>query len=143
MSEKNIYREASRLGLTIKTGKGPLSVDMLWTLPLVSKDASRITLDGLAIQYDKLLSESKPGTFVSSLSDSKKEDNTSEVYKNRIIFDIILDIINYKENEKKEAEDSIAKESKRKLIREIIHAKTVDNLKDLSLDELVKLEQSI
>lgn len=119
-----IYKEASKLKLRFETTKGLLSVEQLWGLSLVE-------LDALAVSLEEAYKNSKSKSFL----DKKTEKD--KIIKLR--FDIALDVLNTKVDEKeaakKEAED---KEHNQKILS-IIKEKQDEALKGKSIKELEKM----
>jgi len=119
-----IYKEASKLKLRIQTTKGHLNVEQLWGLSLTE-------LDALAVSLEEDYKNSKSKSFLDKKTDKDK------IIKLR--FDIVLDILNTKVEEKdaakKEAED---KEHNQKILS-IIKEKQDEALKGKSIKELEKM----
>lgn len=119
-----IYKEASKLKLRIQTTKGSLNVEQLWGLSLTE-------LDALAVSLEEAYKNSKSKSFLDKKTDKDK------IIKLR--FDIVLDVLNTKVDEKeaakKEAED---KEHNQKILS-IIKEKQDEALKGKSIKELEKM----
>ncbi|HAS44175.1 MAG TPA: hypothetical protein DCS93_27095 [Microscillaceae bacterium] len=119
-----IYKEASKLKLRIQTTKGHLNVEQLWGLSLAE-------LDALAVSLEEAYKNSKSKSFLDKKSEKDK------IVKLR--FDIVLDVLNTKVEEKeaakKEAED---KEHNQKILS-IIKEKQDEDLKGKSIKELEKM----
>lgn len=119
-----IYKEASKLKLRIQTTKGSLNVEQLWGLSLTE-------LDALAVSLEEAYKNSKSKSFL-----DKKTDKDKII---KLQFDIVLDVLNTKVEEKdaakKEAED---KEHNQKILS-IIKEKQDEDLKGKSIKELEKM----
>lgn len=122
----NIFELAAQQKLRFNTGRGDLTVEQLYDLPLQAK--SNISLDGIAISLDTEIRETAKKSFV------------SEVSPNASLLDLKLEIVKHiikcriDANKKKvEAQELI---SKRKQLEEIISVKKQENLTSMSLDEL-------
>ena len=119
-----MYKEASRLGLTIQTNKGLLSVEQLWNLTLTELDAVAVRLEAEYVESGKK----------SFLIKKSVKDKTA-----KLKLDIVLDVLNTKVDEAevaKEAKD--IKEHNQKILS-LIAEKQEDALKGKSVRELEKL----
>ena len=118
------YKLASKLGLRINTTVGPLSVEQLWTLSLAQLDQTAV----------KLEEEYKASGKKSFLVKKTKKDKEL-----KLAFDIVVDVLNTKVEEK-EAHNNAAeiKEHNQKIYERIAKAKDAE-LDDLSVKELEKL----
>lgn len=117
-----MYKEAARIKLRVATKYGNLSVEKLWDLSLSD-------LDELAIQYDEERENKK--SFITS----KTKENKLAQLK----FDILLDIINTKVEERDERVKNQEKKEKEQEILSIIKEKKSEALKSMSVEELEKL----
>lgn len=119
-----IYKAASKLKLRFQTTKGTLSIEQLWGLSLAE-------LDALAVSLEQAYKDSKSKSFL----DKKTEKD--KIIKLR--FDIALDVLNTKVEEKdaakKKAED---KEHDQKILS-LIKEKQDEALKGKSIKELEKM----
>ena len=67
----NIFEKASRKGLRIQTGRGLVTVEQLWELPLVS--SSSFSLDSIAQQVHGDLQAVTTASFVDTKPHPKKQ----------------------------------------------------------------------
>lgn len=121
-----MFKEASRKQLRIKTPKGLLSVEQLWTLTLKE-------LDRTAVALKKQMRDTQEESF---LSETTKEDKEL-----KLMFDVTFSVL---ETLKSEGEA----QTKRKETREhnakidtLISEKKDSDLRNMSIDELEKLRQ--
>lgn len=118
------YKEASRLGLLIPTSKGNLTITQLWQLPLSE-------LDTLAVTLEAVCENTKSKSF---LDKRKKEDKTS-----KLMFDIVLDILQTKVEEKEAATDARETKEYNQKILAIIKEKQDEKFRGKSVEELEAL----
>ena len=78
----NIFEKAARVSLRFDSSKGQITVEDLWKLPL--KSAKGPSLDGLAIQSNRLVQQTQDESFV-----SRTITNTDEVLRLGILKYII------------------------------------------------------
>ncbi len=106
----NIFEKASRVKMRFDSGIGLLTVEQLWDLPLVSKQESRPTLDGLARHVHSQLKGLEEGSFVELRPDPPKGDLETRL-------EILKHIIKVRLDEKAAAEKAAQDaERKRKLL---------------------------
>lgn len=117
----NIFKEASRLGLTFSTSKGVLNVTQLWDLSLTD-------LDALAVSLEEKAEKSGKKSF---LIEKSQKDKLAKLQ-----FDIVHEILTDKLSEKKAlAEKKEIKEHNDK-INALIAKKKDESLEGLSVAEL-------
>lgn len=119
-----IYKAASKLKLRFQTTKGTLSVEQLWGLSLAE-------LDALAVSLEQAYKDSKSKSFL----DKKTEKD--KIIKLR--FDIALDVLNTKVEEKEAAKKKAEDKEHDQKILSIIKEKQDEALKGKSIKELEKL----
>lgn len=123
-----MYKQASKLGLRVLTGKGNLSVEQLW-------DLSQIDLSN-AIKAVKKVLKKTDDDELSFLEDAKVVD-----VENQLRFDILKDVYLTKKKEAEELRTAKEVNARNKKIIEIIAEKEEGALKDKSIDELKALIQ--
>ena len=123
----NIFEKASRLQLRFNTSKGNLSVEDLWSLPLVRHEPN---LDNLALELDSQLQKQNK-SFV-------KEVSTLN-YVTQLKFDIIKHIIDTKLKEAEETTLAANKAAKRQQIIDLIAQKQNEEVSAKSVEELTKM----
>lgn len=127
----SLFEQATRSKLRFYTAKGPLNVEDLWDLPLISKSGAQVNLDDLARAAYKEMEESACQSFV------QKSTKISEIAKLR--FDIIKHIIDVKLADRDAASERAEKAAKKQRILELIATKEDESLAGKSLEELQKL----
>ncbi len=116
-----MYKEASRKGLRIQTNKGTLSVEQLWTLSLEE-------LDSLAVSLDEAVSSNKGKSFLTKKSTIDKGT--------KLKLDIVVDIIQTKQQEAEEAAVRSENKKNNALIEDIIAKKKLGEMEGKSIAEL-------
>lgn len=115
-----MYKQASKQKLRIMTTKGPLSVEQLWALSLTD-------LDALAVQLDDYKEEGTK-TFLKTKS---TEDKTA-----KLMFDIVVDILNTKQEENEAARTAKETKEHNQKILALMAEKKDDVLKGMTLEQL-------
>lgn len=123
-----MFEIASRKKLRVKTSIGELTVEQLWDLPLTSTRG--VNLDDIAIKLSQEITKQQL-SFVSD--NAKKEDADLKV-----LFDIVIHIIEVRKNEAKAAQEKASNLSMLKMLKELRAEKQTENLKALSQEELDK-----
>lgn len=124
---ENVFEKASRLKLRFDTGKGQLTIEDLWDLPLTSS-INKANLDEIARNLHKQLKNDDDVSFVDK---DKKSD-----YIVQLKFDIVKHIIEVRleENEKKAA--AHANKTKRQVLLQALVERENEDLKNKSPEEL-------
>jgi hypothetical protein len=122
-----MFEKASRLKVRFDTGKGQLTIEDLWDLPLTS-NTGRVNLDDIAIGLNKQLKNDDDVSFVVK---DRKSDSVVQLK-----FDIIKHIIEVRlaENEANAKARQNAEQKQR--ILQLIADKQDEALKGKSLEEL-------
>lgn len=123
----NIFEKAVR-EKTRFNFKGLISVEDLWDLPLESLDSIWCTLES---DLEKLPKKSL-------LATSTKQRDEIEFKQ-----EIIKHIVETKKAEKLANEQAKANATKKQMVLDIIEAKQNDDLKNMSVEELKKLAESL
>lgn len=123
-----MFEIASRKKLRVKTSIGELTVEQLWDLPLTSTRG--VNLDDIAIKLSQEITKQQL-SFVSD--NAKKEDADLKV-----LFDIVIHIIEVRKNEVKAAQEKASNLSMLKMLKELRAEKQTESLKSLSQEELDK-----
>lgn len=123
-----MFEIASRKKLRVKTSIGELTVEQLWDLPLTSTRG--VNLDDIAIRLSQEITKQQL-SFVSD--NAKKEDADLKV-----LFDIVIHIIEVRKNEVKAAQEKASNLSMLKMLKELRAEKQTESLKSLSQEELDK-----
>lgn len=119
-----MYKEASKQQLRITTTKGLLSVEQLWSLSIDE-------LDRLAIKLQEEYDSSKGKSFVNKKS---TKDKTT-----KLRFDIVLDVLNTKVEEREKSQTAAADRLHNQTIIARIQKNKDKELDNLSTAELEKL----
>lgn len=123
----NIFEQATRAKIRFSTPVGMLSVEDLWDLPLTSTRA-RANLDDVARLLDAELKSTSSVSFVNDVSEVNA--------KTKLMFDVVIHIINTKIAEQKAAQEAVAIREKKQKIMSIIEQKSDMRLADSSIEEL-------
>ena len=119
-----MYKQASKQKLRFSTTKGLLTVEQLWSLSLTD-------LDTLAVSLQDAYDKSKGAkSFLSTKTD---EDKTV-----KLMFDICLDILQTKVDEKEVANKARETREHNQKILALMAEKKDEQLKGMSLGELEK-----
>lgn len=120
----SIFKQASQQKLRIQTGRGPLTVEQLWDLPVEE-------LDVLAVSLDEEHKNSKGKSFLTKVS---VKDKTV-----KLKFDIVLEILNTKVEENNALTETKENKAHNEKILALIADKEQDELKGKSVAELQKM----
>lgn len=126
----NIYKEASKAGLRFSTSKGNLGTDDLWNLGLTD-------LDILAKSLAKEIKESENGSYI------KKARVTPKEKLAQLAFDIVIDIMDTKqEDAEAKSNDKVKSDQKKKLLS-LLAEKKDQELKDKTPEEIQKMIEEL
>jgi len=125
-----MFQKASREKLRFDTGKGQLSVEDLWDLPLTST-TGRPNLDSIAQELNKQLKTSDTVSFVNP---SKKTNNTVQLK-----FDIVKHIIDVRLAENNARLQATEKAERKEKLRKLINAKEEEDLQGKTREELIAM----
>lgn len=120
----NTFKKAVQLKLRFKAPKGVITTEDLYDLNI-------ITLDQMAVTLHQML-EAQPTT--SFLSKAPKADPIEQLR-----LDILLDVIQDKEEAKAKAEATASKRAQNKRVRELIARKREAALEELDVEALEAL----
>ncbi len=120
----NLYKTAIFENWTYNTPKGILNPQQLCKLPLE-------ILDTIAIELNEQFKRSKKKSFLNNEPDEQA----------KLALDLILDIMETKQNQIKINQQAKANASYNEKIDKIIATKQEDNLQSLSLEELQALKK--
>lgn len=119
-----MYKEASKQQLRVKTTRGLLNIEQLWSLSLTE-------LDALAVTLEEEYKNSKGKSFLDMKS--KKDKNI------KLQFDIVLDILNTKVEDKEANQKATETKAQNQKILGIIKKKQDSALEEKSIAELEKM----
>lgn len=120
------YKLASREKLRFQTPKGLLSVEQLWDLSITE-------LDALAVSLDNEYKESGKKSFIVK---SSAKDKTA-----KLKFDIVLDVLSTKVDEKTAVAEAAADREHNKKIDALIAEKQDESLKGKSIAQLERMRK--
>ena len=123
-----MFKEASKLKLRFVTARGPLSVEQLWDLEVISKDSNVLTLDKIASELKENYDESGKKSFFGEKSKKDKEL--------KLKLDIVLEIGITKQEEAEALRDHSEFKKEEQRIQGLIVNKKQDAEKELSVEEL-------
>jgi len=126
MSEVNMFELAVKNKFRFGTSAGQLTVEDLWDLKLTS--STPLSLDTLAKTLNKQIKEEEEESFVVKKSTS---NNLLELK-----FEIVKHVISVKIKEREVATEAVKKKAERELILGLINDKENEELKGLSIDDL-------
>ena len=130
----NIFEQATRAKIRFSTPVGMLSVEDLWDLPLTSTRA-RANLDDVARLLDAELKSTSSVSFVNDVSEVNA--------KTKLMFDVVIHIINTKIAEAKAAKSAADVREKKQKIMAIIERKQEESLSAASIDDLQQMLASL
>jgi hypothetical protein len=129
MNNTNIFERASRIKVRFATEKGFLNVEDLWTLPLTK-------LDTLAKNANKQLKNESEESFITPVKSSKNEELEGG-------FEILKHIISVRLKENEDAKIRSQRLEELSLLRNIQANKKVEELHNLSSEEIEKRIQEL
>lgn len=130
----NIFEQATRAKIRFSTPVGMLSVEDLWDLPLTSTRA-RANLDDVARLLDAELKSTSSVSFVNDVSEVNA--------KTKLMFDVVIHVINTKIAEAKAAKSAADVREKKQKIMAIIEQKQEESLSAASIDDLQSMLASL
>lgn len=130
----NIFEQATRAKIRFSTPVGMLSVEDLWDLPLTSTRA-RANLDDVARLLDAELKSTSSVSFVNDVSEVNA--------KTKLMFDVVIHVINTKIDEAKAAKSAADVREKKQRIMAIIERKQEESLSAASIDDLQQMLASL
>ena len=130
----NIFEQATRAKIRFSTPVGMLSVEDLWDLPLTSTRA-RANLDDVARLLDAELKSTSSVSFVNDVSEVNA--------KTKLMFDVVIHVINTKVAEAKAAKSAADVREKKQKIMAIIERKQEESLSEASIDDLQQMLASL
>lgn len=130
----NIFEQATRAKIRFSTPVGMLSVEDLWDLPLTSTRA-RANLDDVARLLDAELKSTASVSFVNDVSEVNA--------KTKLMFDVVIHVINTKIAEAKADKSAADVREKKQKIMAIIERKQEESLSAASIDDLQQMLASL
>lgn len=116
----DIYKQGTRDGVRFQSEKGDLTIEQLWTL-------NPKQLDKIAVDLEDEIGKTKRKTFL---------ETTPSTSKNELKLKIVLDILETKVKENKEALEVRDKKEKIENLQALIQAKKEENQKSKTIEEL-------
>lgn len=123
--ETNLFEVASRKKLRFDTVRGQLTVEQLWDLPLTGANS----LDTVAVVLDTAIRNAPPRSFVTGASSAA--DTVLSLQ-----FEVVKHIIDVRLAERDSKVEEAEKESKRRLLRDAIAQREVEELLNGDVDSL-------
>lgn len=121
-----IFERASRKKLRFNTQKGVLSTEDLWDLPLLHE--TELCLNDLAIKYNSRVKEASEENFVEPGKVTPTDD--------KLKFEIVKHIIDHKVKAAQVAETRAKKRRQRDLVLQVLNEKENEELRSKSSEEL-------
>lgn len=125
------FEKATKLKLRYETGRGRVTTEDLWDMPLTGS----FSLDELAQSLHKAVKSSEEKSFV------VKKTKANEILQ--LQFDIVKYIIDVKLEEQKQAKNSAANKLQKEKILGIIADKEDDSLAEMSVKDLKKMAKNL
>jgi hypothetical protein len=126
----NIFEEATRQKLRFETGKGLLSAEDLWDLPL-SSATGKVCLDGIAIDLHNQL---KTTSDVVSFVDETAQKNPTI----QLRFDVVKHVIDQRKRENAEAAAAKVRAETKQQILAALARKRESAIDAMSEEDLVR-----
>lgn len=127
----NLFEKATRGAFRFPTGKGELTVEQLWQLPLLARGINTVDLDTVARTINNELKALGEESFVVKGTNPKRAELT---YK----LEIVKYIIDVKQSEASDAEKRVARHQERAKLTELLEKKNNQELEGLSKEEIEK-----
>lgn len=134
---ENIYKTTLMKNYTFKTVNGTVSVADLFQLPLKSNSADRPCLNSTAKIINSELKNLEEEDFVQTGKNTSKRDELT------LKLDIVKDVIKTKEEELDTKTHAMEIRRENELIDRLIEEKKLENLKNMSMEELKKRKRSV
>lgn len=134
----NMFEQASRLCIRFDSPRGALSVEDLWTLPLLAASATRPSLDAIAVGLHKQTRDAaETVSFVApATADSAKDELLLK-------FEVVKYIISVRVAERDAAAAAADRKEKKQRLLSLIAEKQDAELSSKSIDELRALAESM
>ncbi len=126
MEKSALFEVASRKKYRFATVRGPVSVEDLWDMPLLSNDG--FNLDAVAKKLDAQIESSGEKSFVKAKSEADADLNN--------MFEIVKYVIEILLAEKNEAENAAVKKAEKARLLGILARKKDEELEGLSVEDL-------
>lgn len=125
----NIYKEATKKHIRFTVGRlTNLTVEDVWNLPLTGNGGTN--LDNLAIALNNQLKDDTPKSFVGDTRVS------AEAKDAKLKFDIVLDIIETKQNDIKQNTEAAVKSARVQQLKALREQKQLEKFEDMSIEEI-------
>ena len=133
---RDLFEKATREKYRFNYGRGQMSVEDLWDLPLTKGGNILYGLNEIAIDLDNQINLAGQKTFLS------KTTKNPEVEKQKTMLEIVKHVISVKEREEEEARTRAARRAQKRQEREVILAaleqKRHANILSMPEEELLK-----
>lgn len=134
----DMFEQATRLKLRFDSGRGLITVEDLWDLPLSSTSPNRPNLDSIAIALHRQTRES--AEVVSFVTPAAVDAGRFEL---GLAFEIVKHVIQVKVKERDRAKEEADRKEKKQRLLQLIAQKQDQALAEKSVDELMALAQSL
>ncbi len=121
-----LFEKATKAKFRFDTVKGLVSTEDLWDIPLSSRNG--FDLDAIAIQLDKKITEAPKTSFVKTVTTANQELLDK--------LEVVKHIIDYKLKDAEAKELSMARQSKKAFLQDVIAKKQVEAYDGKTLEEL-------
>lgn len=129
MDNTNIFARATRLKLTFDTDGGTYGVEDLWDLKLTSDNPKAVTLDRLALEYDRQLTTTPVKSFVNNTPAQASEIT-------RLKFDVVKYILDTKLAEQRLRREADALKAEEQRLLEILDRKDNEALNNMTREQV-------
>ena len=127
----NLFEKSTRKAFRFPTGKGELTIEQLWQLPLLARGINTVDLDTVARTINNELKALGEESFVNKGDDPKRGELTDKL-------GIVKHIIDVKQSEAAAAEKRVARQQERQKLVELLERKNNEELEGLSKEEIEK-----
>lgn len=126
----NIFEKASRVSLRFETGKGLITVEQLWGLPLKS-DTGKVCLDGVARTVNNTLKDVSEESFVDDSSNPRTE------YL-KLALEVVKHVIAVRLQERDDASKARDRAERRRKLADALAAKENEEMSSMSKEDILK-----
>ena len=130
MSNEAMFEWATRNKVRFASSRGELNVEVLWDVPLRSKEGDDFNLDNIAKTAHQALKDVSEGSFVNKRVSTPKQERLARQ------LDIITYVIDVKLEEEKSARDKAAKKKEKEALTGALAAKEEEELLGLSKQQI-------
>lgn len=125
----NLFEKATRKAFRFPTGKGELTLEQVWQLPLTARGINTLDLDTVARTVNAELKALGEESFVNKGTNPRRGELQDKL-------DILKHIIEVKQTEAASAEKRVANAQERQKLLELLDKKNNQELEGLSKEEI-------